>query len=388
MSSHPGRPLAVWFDPDWIAGVEPRDLHSLAKNLLTPAVDPCRRDFAALQDPYRYGQVVDLSNGVQLTELSSAAAILLPICHRHSYYAPSSAIAFARVCQAAATHARARNVPILIEGQTKDITCPRRQLPRIDAPFRYYNTSVLALHRSLPLAAEPYFIPDYLEKYFGGSDAPLASVSKPSVSFWGVAAPFQQRWSKTRIFDWIRYGLTVLDQVGVDSEALMRGLGSNMKHAHRARALASILATQPLKADVKIRPAGALVSGQYWLEKDDSEFRLGYFSALRDSLYSLCCRGTENYSIRFYETLCLGRIPVVVDTELRLPHDDVIDYQRHCLILPKRRAGRAGQAILEHFHSRTRDQLLRLQRQNRRLWLEWLTPAGFYRQIASTLGQI
>ena len=39
--------------------------------------------------------------------------------------------------------------------------------------------------------------------------------------------------------------------------------------------------------------------------------------------YTLCVRGTGNYSGRFYMTLNAGRIPVVLDTDVVLPCEDL-----------------------------------------------------------------
>ena len=42
--------------------------------------------------------------------------------------------------------------------------------------------------------------------------------------------------------------------------------------------------------------------------------------------FILCCRGKGNWSIRFYETLCADRIPVLLDTDVVLPKEEVIHW--------------------------------------------------------------
>ncbi len=42
--------------------------------------------------------------------------------------------------------------------------------------------------------------------------------------------------------------------------------------------------------------------------------------------YNLCTRGNANWSLRFFETLAYGRIPVYVESGGRLPWDQAIDY--------------------------------------------------------------
>ena len=43
--------------------------------------------------------------------------------------------------------------------------------------------------------------------------------------------------------------------------------------------------------------------------------------------YTFCYRGTSKLFFRFYETLCLGRIPLFIDTDCKLPFDDTIDWK-------------------------------------------------------------
>ena len=40
-----------------------------------------------------------------------------------------------------------------------------------------------------------------------------------------------------------------------------------------------------------------------------------------DNLYGLCVRGFGNFSFRLGETLMMGRIPILIDTECILPFD-------------------------------------------------------------------
>ena len=37
--------------------------------------------------------------------------------------------------------------------------------------------------------------------------------------------------------------------------------------------------------------------------------------------------------VRFYETLAIGRIPVLIDTDCVLPLNNEIDWYKHCIIV-------------------------------------------------------
>jgi hypothetical protein len=381
MSSTNSHVVPVFFDPLWLDGVDLRDWHCLAKNLLTANDDPIRQDSQARLDFYRCCQVVDLSGSLRVAPIEQAEAILLPICHRESYFSPTSPESFRRACSLADQISRRSGLPILVEGISRDINQPLRDLRLPLQNYLYLNPSLVAGKSTPRVHSHSFLIPDYLEKYCGGQVNPVDTSLGPSVSFWGVCAPFAQRWSKTRLFDIGRYALTYLDSIGLDSEVVARRLGTNMKHAHRARVVRSVQASHSILSDLKLRPMGGFVDGSFWLESDQSIYRRGFYESIHSSLYSICCRGTENYAVRFYETLCLGRIPVVVDTNLRFPLEESIDYEKHCLLIRKRQAGQAAQLILEHHRRHSREELRSKQIANRRLWEKRLSPQSFYGQL-------
>jgi hypothetical protein len=102
--------------------------------------------------------------------------------------------------------------------------------------------------------------------------------------------------------------------------------------------------------------------------------------------YTLCVRGAGNFSIRFYETLSAGRIPILINTRCALPFADRIDWKKHCVIVEESELHRAGE-IVAGFHSRlSPQQFCDLQADNRRLWEEWLEPFSFLqRALADVL---
>ncbi len=50
------------------------------------------------------------------------------------------------------------------------------------------------------------------------------------------------------------------------------------------------------------------------------------------SEFCFCPRGTGNFSIRFYETLYYGRIPVIIDTDIILPFENIIEWNKYIVI--------------------------------------------------------
>lgn len=95
---------------------------------------------------------------------------------------------------------------------------------------------------------------------------------------------------------------------------------------------------------------------------------LEYYENLRNSDYVLCVRGGGNFSIRLYETLMMGRIPVFVNTDCIIPQSDRIDWKKHTVWVEW--ADRKNIAkIISKFHTGIhRDAFKAMQVANRELW--------------------
>ncbi len=106
-----------------------------------------------------------------------------------------------------------------------------------------------------------------------------------------------------------------------------------------------------------------------------------YIGNIVGSLYTLCMRGAGNFSYRLYEVLCLGRIPLFLNTDCALPFPDAIDWKVHCVWVEQNELAHLGDRLLEFHESRSDADLAELQRENRRLWEEWLRPLAFYRHV-------
>lgn len=94
--------------------------------------------------------------------------------------------------------------------------------------------------------------------------------------------------------------------------------------------------------------------------------------------YTLCMRGGGNFSVRFYEALALGRIPVLIDTDCPIPYRERVDWLRYIPWIDASELEDAPQIVAD-FHTRLTPQGFRdLQLACRQLWVEWLSPDGFY----------
>jgi hypothetical protein len=61
--------------------------------------------------------------------------------------------------------------------------------------------------------------------------------------------------------------------------------------------------------------------------------RTEFFNSVRYSRYIICPRGDGNQSLRFYETLSAGRVPILIDTKMKLPLEERLNYKEITITL-------------------------------------------------------
>lgn len=106
-----------------------------------------------------------------------------------------------------------------------------------------------------------------------------------------------------------------------------------------------------------------------------------YFENIRQSDYILCLRGGGNFSVRFYETLMMGRIPVFVNTDCLMPFEDIIPWRNHVVWIEWKDRNRIDSIISTYHQSLSADQFRNLQVQNRGLWLNMLSIKGMLKLL-------
>lgn len=100
-----------------------------------------------------------------------------------------------------------------------------------------------------------------------------------------------------------------------------------MPNHPKRKELIQYLQTQPnIEVDIILRTAffGHLHSKH--TSEQLEQMKEEYNQNLENNIFIACPRGAGNYSIRFYETLRAGRIPVLLDTDMVFPLEQKIDY--------------------------------------------------------------
>lgn len=107
-----------------------------------------------------------------------------------------------------------------------------------------------------------------------------------------------------------------------------------------------------------------------------------------ESDYIFCCRGSGNYSFRFYEALCCGRIPIFLDTDCVLPYDFEIDWKKYCIWVDESDISQIDRKIAEFHENISAREFIDLQYECRRIWKERIAPEGFFANFYRHFSQV
>lgn len=109
---------------------------------------------------------------------------------------------------------------------------------------------------------------------------------------------------------------------------------------------------------------------------------LEYYDNMKDTDYILCLRGAGNFSVRLYEALMMGKIPIFVDTDCLLPFENHIDWKRHVVWVDWNDRKRIASIVREFHDSLSSQEFEEIQMQNRQLWKNQLSVGGMLTMIS------
>jgi hypothetical protein len=309
----------------------------------------------ALRDPVTGGFDRYMEEGSRfftLTSLEQSDVAVMPFdwdATLSNHHARHAAYAFANVAAAAGK-------PLLVFfSSDSDATVP------LDAIVLRQSIARSA-HAPGEFAA-PFWNDDIVTTYCAGRLPVRARASRPVVSFCGrVPSRHPVRTALARMLGRPTWrGTRELRARSID--ALRRS----------TRVEARVIERAPFYGDLIEQPD---------LRPQVESWRHEFVEQLLHSDYALCPRGTgHNYSFRFGEALCCGRIPVVVDCDVMLPYGDEVDWRRYAVWIPPDEIDALPDRIAD-FHARLSDDaFVELQHECRRIWQERLSPEGFFSRL-------
>jgi hypothetical protein len=143
----------------------------------------------------------------------------------------------------------------------------------------------------------------------------------------------------------------------------------------RSEAINMLNNNQNILQDFKIR-------NSFWGGKiHDKNIRMEYVHHMNSSDLILCCSGEGNFSYRLYECMSLGRIPIIVDTDITLPCEDVIDWKNISIWVDK--IDNINYTINNYWYNITDEKYYEHQRLIRKIYTDYLSPVGFAKYLSS-----
>lgn len=119
--------------------------------------------------------------------------------------------------------------------------------------------------------------------------------------------------------------------------------------------------------------------------KENHPTSIEFIENILQTDYTLCVRGTGNFSARLYETLCLGRIPVLVETDGLLPYEGLIDWNSFCVIVQIRDRNMIATRIADFHRAMSDREFEELQKQCREFWLTHLYESAYVARFPSVV---
>lgn len=125
------------------------------------------------------------------------------------------------------------------------------------------------------------------------------------------------------------------------------------------------------------------------IELDPAQARREYLETSAHADFVLAPKGDGNYSNRFLKTLAFGRIPVVVDTDIVLPLEDVIDYSKIIVRVPMKDVAKTPEYIRTFYDALSQEEWKQRQQRARETFTIYLQQDSFLRyffnNVLSTL---
>jgi hypothetical protein len=306
-----------------------------------------------------YGRMAELFVVVERPE----DADLCVLTNYWNYYVDTDQIGLAhRAVQAAR---RAGRLMAIFSGGDFTANVPWPDVHVFEAST-YRSRAGRTVHAMPPLFA------DTAAAWFGGAPPLRPWSPRPVVGFCGQAGGTPRDFLERRVKNLAR---RLMYRAG-----LLRWEPTPFEHTIlRKRVLDTLRASPAVACNFVIRDqyrAGLeqVDKGDVSRRKSEQEF----VDNLVGADYTVCVRGGGNWSKRFYESLCVGRPPLLVDTDCLLPFPDQIDWRRHAVIVDVAELARAPEAVAAYHAQLGPEAFAERQRACRQLWLDWLTRDGFY----------
>ncbi len=217
---------------------------------------------------------------------------------------------------------------------------------------------------------------DLLDEYFSGEFQIRSKSQAPKVGFDGIANYPKSKLAGTIAKNSIHYYSKKFMNDPISSGPIIPYL------LKRKKLLKVLSQSNLIETNFNIRDSFAPGTiGQ------NQQARKEFIQNIIESDYTFCFRGAANYSLRFYETLCLGRIPLFINTNCVLPFENNINWKEVVLWVDETEIDFLGEKIHDYHFSMSAEQFVEKQKYCREIWETYLSKEGFIQQFHDEIYQ-
>jgi len=234
-----------------------------------------------------------------------------------------------------------------------------------DTPINHKN--ILVFRTSLNKSIKPtheYSLPgwsvDFINYFPNKTFYTINDTEKPSVAYCGYIDK-EKKGVKTLVKNIIRPTKKTYEDIA---------------KSIRGDACRNLLKNNKVKTNFIIRNG-------FWAAgiEDKAMAREEYASNMFQSIYAIATRGGGNFSYRLYEIISCGRIPIFINTDSVLPFENSINWKKHVVWVENNEIHKIDEILLNFHNSKTKEQLIELQKQNRILYETKISPHGFFKEL-------
>lgn len=197
-------------------------------------------------------------------------------------------------------------------------------------------------------------------KSFKGNNFTLSKSPKAKVSYCGYVDHLGE--NKSDLITRVR---SLLSPIKKEDEGYGRYL--------RGKIVRQLLSDKKIETDFVIRNG-------FWAQgiEDKLKARDEYIQNMFNSPYGIVTRGAGNFSYRLYEVMSCGRIPVFINTDCVLPYETLINWKKQMVWVEETEIDKISEIVSKFHESVSETDFVLLQKQNRKIYEEYLSPVGFF----------
>jgi hypothetical protein len=118
-------------------------------------------------------------------------------------------------------------------------------------------------------------------------------------------------------------------------------------------------------------------------QPDQEKFRkVDFIENMKNNIFAIAPRGGGNWSLRFYEAMAYGRIPVLINTDVILPFCEIIDWKNVVVFAD---TNEELEQIVRDWYDRGEEFIKEKQKTCRQIWEKHLSMEGFVETALSKI---